>query len=772
MKASFRLIFAALAALALTACTREIIPGREGTDPQDGVRTIAVSFAAPTKTSWTPTETGIQPKFDKGDVIKVSNGSACEEKAIDLDPQGNPYFTTSLTGDLKAVYPASAAKLNGNAIEGVKVPAIQSGRFADANICMADIGADAKEATFHNETAILRFYVDESIDVKMITVMCQNGVISTEAIDIEEEMNQKVIIVLSGGMESLEDLSGSPEDLKPLSATTDDPGKRLCYVAILPVSNDNIGFFSMASTQDATGGLSQIINYNVSLGKGNIANAFIPYYIKVRVNGTDDAPEYQRWSYCNLGAFLPEEAGYYYSWGNSTGHWKNGVSDGYPFSSDSYALTPGFSLSKDIQPTSEFDAVFNAWVKGQEDAEELKWRMPTKGEFEKLLGGTELSGDSENNLLVFNGTPLRLPLSGLVKDGEFCATNDNVNVGMYWTATICEYSGEANGIMCWATSPFNLPVEADRYYGMPIRPIFGEPTAAEEEEEAALVSDTPEKGGLKLASDQDDVYITSENGISYYAVKCRKSVNAWDAQIQYEGLNLESGATYRLRVKARVSGEKYGMYAFLQVPKDGYPNCGDLGTMTLTPEWQEFELTAKCTLDGGEKLIFNIGDYEGEIHIASVTLEKIQDAPEQTETLVAQFGPDDIKYWQEGIVQGECTTEDGVYCLKLTTPFATYNPWDNQFSCWIGHSLENGKTYKVKVKIKTSEPFSIPCEIQYPDEDVWPSFSVSPNLATSTQWQELTCTGVCDIDYASRINFSIGDFVGDFYVAQVSIYCK
>ena len=61
-------------------------------------------------------------------------------------------ITTTLKGPLKAVYPSTAAQLNGNQITGVKVPAVQDGTFANANIAMAeDITTNA---AFKNKTVL------------------------------------------------------------------------------------------------------------------------------------------------------------------------------------------------------------------------------------------------------------------------------------------------------------------------------------------------------------------------------------------------------------------------------------------------------------------------------------------------------------------------------------------------------------------------------------------------------------------------------------------
>lgn len=164
MKLYLRLILAVLAAtVTLAACTKEITPPNfendkvkpGSTQVEEGSRIITVSFAPQTRTYL---DEGIQPKFENNDKILVSNGTEKKECSIFVDKNGNASFVTTLTGPLKAVYPAKAAKLKGNDIEGVLVSTVQSGKFADANICMAENINTA--ATFVNKTAVFKIITD------------------------------------------------------------------------------------------------------------------------------------------------------------------------------------------------------------------------------------------------------------------------------------------------------------------------------------------------------------------------------------------------------------------------------------------------------------------------------------------------------------------------------------------------------------------------------------------------------------------------------------
>ncbi len=156
MKASFRFILAALAATAaLVGCTKEITPNFENDKVNpEGSRIIAVSFAPQTKT----TLDGLQPKFEDGkDTVLISNTNALDTCVVSVK-DNKATISTNLTGPLTAVYPYTAAGMsedNGNEIDTVLVSTVQSGKFADANICMAKMTGENEESlSFENKTAV------------------------------------------------------------------------------------------------------------------------------------------------------------------------------------------------------------------------------------------------------------------------------------------------------------------------------------------------------------------------------------------------------------------------------------------------------------------------------------------------------------------------------------------------------------------------------------------------------------------------------------------
>lgn len=362
LKAYFRLVSAALTAAALLAgCAKEKVNGQAATEPAvqaEGSRTIAVSFAPQTKTALR--KDGLTPEFQPGDSIMVAmkDGSSQPEVCI---VTMDTVITTNLKGDLVAVYPSSAAKLNENTIEGVCVSPKQTGKFADANICTAYISAGSKTANFKNETAILKFYVDKSIGVKSITIENTEYIADNSTSITVDGTDEKSIL---------------SEITKETSNETSN--ERICYVAVLAGSHSALQFTSETSTQSAP--VQKQLPQATNLAAGTMYNVFLPYYIQVGD---------QKWAYCNLGAFLPEEPGYYFSWGNTEGfirrynettensEWIYPSGESAPaggFTDDNYSKTAGYSITVNL--TAENDAATVAW--------HGDWRMPTKSEFETL----------------------------------------------------------------------------------------------------------------------------------------------------------------------------------------------------------------------------------------------------------------------------------------------------------------------------------------------------------------------------------------------------
>ena len=478
MKAKYISILTAIAATAvLVSCNKDLNPGKVDTDqPGETLRTITVSFDAPTKSYVTYySEEGYVPYFEVGDKILVSNGTQSEicevfeNKSSAMLVLNNPMaITTKLEGPLTAVYPSSAALCNeeGNAIIGYKVPSEQSGRFADANICMADQNAVLKSGDvlrFTTRVAILKFYT-KNMGVNKITITSSKADIAS-------------------GKESPKQITLEPQSLEinPEIGQASGVEPEFWYAAVdvsEGVTGSDLTFESEATTQDEP--VVKTSTSNVSLLPNTMYNAFIPYYIKVQVA----SEEYQYWGYCNVGAFTPDEDGEFFMWGEVRGHradfvpgnneaFKNDFSlfqfdderynnifvdhEGFKWKNTPFISNPEdstfskYMLSDKITTLKvEDDAATRNWGEG--------WRMPTKDEFEKLL-------KSEKDLTFRR-----------IGSGEFAYRRGLFATTHYWSSSI--YAD--NESLAWSLSTDKKDVETDRRYkGYPIRPIYVKPSPEE-----------------------------------------------------------------------------------------------------------------------------------------------------------------------------------------------------------------------------------------------------------------------------------------------------
>ncbi len=448
MKVSHRLIVAMLTVcVIMTSCTDSFIGEQENLDMQvGGTRVITVSFDSQTPTR--TTLSGFKPTFKEGDEIMVATIDGSGTPEICKVVEGNNkrlVIQTKLQGRLKAVYPAESAKMDGKMIDGVKVKSIQSGKFEDANICMATMnGTDDSFLEFINQTAILKFYIGEDIGVTSIKVT------SSESYITDDENTTNSITVTATGTSLYEDMptSGQP--------------KNICYVAIKEgVSANTLTFTGITSTQ---GEVNKTIKSTAQLKKGGMYNAFIPYYIKVNA-GTEENPIYQKWGYCNIGAFLPEEKGYFFTWGNADGHWLNGNTDSYVFNSDSYSGTSGSQIPEGdkIDPTSDNDAAHANWGDN--------WRMPTSSELGKLISTSSYTAQGisgKKGYYCFNGK-IFLPTASKQSGSNWSEGEDCV----FWSS---DADNKSNGASWVGRDPDAYTSgEEDKYYGMAIRPIYEEP---------------------------------------------------------------------------------------------------------------------------------------------------------------------------------------------------------------------------------------------------------------------------------------------------------
>lgn len=447
MKAIYRIIIAIFAVAALAvSCSKNAVP-EGGAQVETGeVRVITLSFGGSTKS----TLDGFTPKFSDSDRILLSNGSGKEECTVNVDASGKATVTTRLKGILKAVTPASAAVTDGGDLT-YRIPVTQSGRFSDAAIATAQNIISAAE--FEIQVSLLKFYVDQSISVHSITVE------STQNIATAGSSNLKQITVGSGA--------------SYLHYVASDTQQRLCYAAVLPgVPASSLKFTSNTESQGTV--VRQSPASTVTLAKNTLYKAFIPYYIKIKVSSDPDV--YQRWGYCNIGAFLPEEPGKYFAWGDTDGQtW-----DGSDWSDGGFSTAPEVGNPVPSELPLQLDAAYVNWGG--------TWRLPTNSEYTALIDGTgtttsDFVNTAEKKGLQIKGTGLFFPAAGYGKDNLLKNNDGNGTQGDYWSSTIGNATGSSYPYQLYfffgATATTDKAINKSfcntnclRSLGESIRPIF------------------------------------------------------------------------------------------------------------------------------------------------------------------------------------------------------------------------------------------------------------------------------------------------------------
>lgn len=428
MKTSFRILAAGLAAsLALVSCDKESLTKTETNETADGLRTITLSFA----NNGTKTDLGDNntPFFVDGDIIKVakSDGSAAP---VDLDVtviDNVATITTELKGELIAVYPSTAAKVEDNKITGVQVSTQQDGTFSSANICQATIpDVMNPTAVFLNQTAVFK-----------ITPKAGAGT--------------KYVEVITAGPEIADVTGGSkPYDSKHkihVNPTSAGP----VYVSILVPSGLKIRDLSFA---DGT-------NMKVNMKTDFVEAGYL--YTVSSDNWDYDYVELAgfKWATMNVGASSPTGYGLYFAWGDTVGQtW-----DGTKWSSG------GFSTAPTLDPTNpkilplEYDAANVNWGGS--------WRMPTEGEFAGLAALDPKKEGWDDTIKGYrfadaNGDSIFLPAAGV---GYYTFFElEGVN-GHYWSSSLdSKGSNDAVGFVV-GKGYINAVSHYNRFLAYSVRPL-------------------------------------------------------------------------------------------------------------------------------------------------------------------------------------------------------------------------------------------------------------------------------------------------------------
>ncbi len=205
-------------------------------------------------------------------------------------------------------------------------------------------------------------------------------------------------------------------------------------------------------------------NYKVVVSKGN----YFPGDGKT--HEVVDLGLSVKWATCNVGAESADDAGYYFSWGETS------PKDIYDSTTDKYCSCPdGDSYCYNESHYTKYNSTDGKTVLAPEDdAATVNWgsgfRMPTQGEFQELIYECTWTWDSSHKgylVASSNGNSIFLPASGY-RGGSYLSNQGSL--GCCWSSTLNSY-GRIYAYSLGFFSGYHNVDSYYRYYGFPVRPV-------------------------------------------------------------------------------------------------------------------------------------------------------------------------------------------------------------------------------------------------------------------------------------------------------------
>ena len=182
------------------------------------------------------------------------------------------------------------------------------------------------------------------------------------------------------------------------------------------------------------------------------------------------------WATTNVGAEKPEDYGYYFWWGDTTGYRPSGTTFSFSFESwncptcvkSESQLKEGGWLTNDGVLAPEHDAAQAHWGGA--------WRMPTKQELDDLVNKCDWNETTLNGVKgwivtgrdAYKSDSIFLPCAGY---GNGASLSNAGSYGYYWSSV--PYSGNYSSWYLRFSSSFHSTYDYGRGYGFPVRPVQG-----------------------------------------------------------------------------------------------------------------------------------------------------------------------------------------------------------------------------------------------------------------------------------------------------------
>lgn len=151
----------------------------------------------------------------------------------------------------------------------------------------------------------------------------------------------------------------------------------------------------------------------------------------------------------------------------------------------------------------------------------------------------------------------------------------------------------------------------------------------------------------------------------------------WEKQVCYETETpLEVDQTYLIDM--RVRGSKKGSVNLLFQNPDGYVDCGSLGSMAIDTDWNDITVKGTVNGDGAKRILFNVGNYDGKIEIASMMIyyEKSANVIQLTPEQKAEILEAEMERWVSGMM---AATQGYVKAWDVVNEPISGGPWGQRY---------------------------------------------------------------------------------------------
>ncbi|MCQ2171163.1 MAG: hypothetical protein MJZ17_00180 [Bacteroidales bacterium] len=483
MKTTFKFIIAAMAAVSVFSSCQKELANETVNNTTGGVRTIAVQFDNSTKA----TLDEFTPKFANGDAIRVSNTEKSEECTVSVDGSGNATFSTTLSGNLTAIYPSAAAVLASEATDApiassnnFKVLATQDGTVEKAIIASATVEEGVTTATFDGLTAL--FQITPPAGATTFTITSLNKIDATTG---RRSTTANAVAINTEGA----------DDAAKRVINVNVPSDGTAYVAL----KVGVNLTDLSFDAGGTYGMKGIPAKDITAkGKTDATAAKTKYTIDntnwhpyVTVNG-------KKWATMNIGATAlkgkPYCWGYILAWGavkpflsassNDGGSTINfniaaNNPDAVRYNPDTWAPGSGFEAcnapyyngsaytkytgesgdSKDVLDLVD-DAAYYWWGGS--------WRMPTKEEFDGLISLIDSYDQTDKGCYIGESEKFFLTANVFVM-----GTSPMFGwAGNYWTSSLNTEDSNSARTFDFSKSGFDDTMGArERSYGRTVRAL-------------------------------------------------------------------------------------------------------------------------------------------------------------------------------------------------------------------------------------------------------------------------------------------------------------